>query len=140
MLLAALSPEPGRRRRVLLVEDHDDSRTMYAEFLELSFDVDTAADGPSGLHQARQTPPDIVVTDLSLPGMDGFQLIAELRADPALARVPVICLSGFGGSTHEARARAAGCDRIVQKPCMPDALAAEIHGLLEELASRNKDR
>ena len=139
MLIAAVSFQPAARRRVLLVEDHEDTRAMYAEFLESTFDVDTAADAAAALRQARQARPDVIVTDQSLPGMDGFEMVAALRADPSLADIPVVCLSGFGGSAHEARARAAGCDRILQKPCMPDALAAVVLEVLDEPQSRRKD-
>lgn len=103
---------------------------MYAEFLGLSFQVETAREGDAALELAKASRPDIVVTDLSLPGLDGFGLIEQLRADPALAGIPVVCLSGFSGTAHEERARAAGCDRILQKPCMPDALAGIISELL----------
>ena len=108
---------------LLLVEDHADTRQMYAEFLGMSFDVLAAADGEEGLSLLRKHHVDVVITDLSLPGMDGFELVAEIRKDGALQRIPIICLSGYGGAAHEQRARAAGCDRILQKPCMPDALA-----------------
>jgi DNA-binding response OmpR family regulator len=124
---------------VLLVEDHEDTRLMYAEFLAMSFRVETAREGASALQLAKASRPDIVVTDLSLPGLDGFGLIAGLRADPALAGIPVVCLSGFGGSAHEARAREAGCDRILQKPCMPDALAGIISELLAQSHSRGRE-
>ena len=81
----------------------------------------TAADGEDALSMMRVQPPDVLVTDLSLPGMDGFELIARVRADAALrSGFPIICLSGYGGHEHEQRALAAGCDRILQKPCMPD--------------------
>jgi two-component system, chemotaxis family, CheB/CheR fusion protein len=71
----------------------------------------------------RTARPDLLITDLSLPGMDGFELVARIRKDPRLGRIPIICLSGYGGHAHEQRAREAGCDRILQKPCMPDALS-----------------
>lgn len=130
MLAAAVAFESVDKPVVLLVEDHEDTRQMYAEFLQLSFEIDTAADAHAALRSVRRRRPDLLVTDLSLPGMDGFDLIAALRAEPALADLPIICLSGFGGHTHEQRARAVGCDRLLQKPCMPDALADAIFDLL----------
>lgn len=130
MLLAAVAFEPVDKPVVLLVEDHEDTRQMYAEFLRASFEVETAADAQAALVVLRRRRPDLVVTDLSLPGMDGFDLIAALRTDPALADIPAICLSGFGGNTHEHRARTVGCDRLLQKPCMPDALTDAIFALL----------
>lgn len=120
---------------VLLVEDHVDTRQMYAEFLSAAFRVVEAADGHDALETMRANRPDVLITDLSLPRVDGFELVAIVRADPALRHMPVICLSGYGGHAHEARARAAGCDRILQKPCMPDALADAAMALLRQ--SRN---
>jgi CheY-like chemotaxis protein len=140
VLLFALAtpPSPSKGPIVLLVEDHTDTRQMYAEFLRTSFDIVEASDGRQALELARARPPAVLVTDLSLPGMDGFELIAQMRGDPATRTVPVVCLSGYGGEGHEARARAAGCDRIIQKPCLPDRLADAIGEVLVENARRSQ--
>ncbi|MEN3338668.1 MAG: two-component system, cell cycle response regulator DivK [Acidobacteriota bacterium] len=107
---------------------------MYAEFLSVSFEVLVAADASAALQIMETTRPDLLITDLSLPGMNGFELVARVRKHPAVGRIPIICLSGYGGHAHELRAREAGCDRVLQKPCMPDALA-EI--ALDVLSARN---
>ena len=140
MLLLALAtpPHSSKGPLVLLVEDHTDTRQMYAEFLRTSFDIVEAADGLQALELARARQPAVVVTDLSLPGMDGFELIAQIRVDPAMRTVPVVCLSGYGGEGHEERARAAGCDRILQKPCLPDRLADAIGEVLSENTKRSE--
>jgi CheY-like chemotaxis protein len=114
---------PPARPLICLVEDHQDTRQMYEEFLSVSFEVMAAADGARALELMRTTPPDLLITDLSLPGIDGFELVALIRKDPALGHLPIICLSGYGGHGHEQRALEAGCDRVLQKPYMPDALA-----------------
>jgi CheY-like chemotaxis protein len=137
MLFAAHSPDRMPRPAVLLVEDHEDTRQMYAEFLGLSFDMTTAGDVSTALRHARTRRPDVVVTDVSLPGVDGFGLIAAFRSDPALAAVPIVCLSGFGGLAYEERAHAAGCDRIIQKPCLPDELVEVISKLLGDRGHRS---
>lgn len=129
----------GGLPRVLLVEDHADTRQMYAEFLGIEFEVFTAADGVEALTKTRAHVPDLIVTDLSLPGMDGFELIARLRSDARLQSIPIICLSGYGGTEHEERARAAGCDRILLKPCMPDELAAIVSDEIAHAAKRRKN-
>jgi len=129
----------GGTPRVLLVEDHLDTRQMYAEFLGLAFEVVTAADGEDALTMMRLKPPDVIVTDLSLPGIDGFELIARVRSDPALRATPIICLSGYGGHEQEQRALAAGCDRILQKPCMPDALAEVVAETIQDAANRRSN-
>src|SRR5215204_900827 len=107
---------------VLLVEDHVDSRQMYAEFLRMHFDVVEAGDGVDALQLMEQQRPDIVVTDLALPVMDGFELVERMRSDERLRDVPVIALSGFSGAEYEDRARAAGSNVILRKPCLPDEL------------------
>jgi two-component system CheB/CheR fusion protein len=122
---------------VLLVEDHDDTRQMYAEFLGMSFDVICAADGEKGLALLRERRMDLVITDLSLPGMNGFELVAAIRNEPSLRDTPIVCLSGYGGLAHEQRARAAGCDRILQKPVMPDTLADVATDLIRQAADRS---
>lgn len=126
----------ARLSRVLIVEDHVDTRHMYAEFLGIEFEVMTAADGEDALRKMRANVPDVMVTDLSLPGMDGFELIERVRGDAKLQSIPIICLSGYGGHEHEQRARAAGCDRILQKPCMPDELATIVSDTLAHAAKR----
>lgn len=118
------------RPTVLLVEDHPDSRQMYAEFLSDAFDVLTASDGTRALDVVRGARIDLLITDLSLPGMDGFQLCEAIRHDPTISPMPIICLSGYGGHDHAARAREVGCDRLLQKPCMPDVLLRIVHDLL----------
>lgn len=124
---------------ILLVEDHQDTRQMYAEFLAGAFDVATAPDGTEALDLMRVNPPDLLITDLSLPGLDGFALIALIRQDAALSMIPIICLSGYGGHAYEERAREAGCDRLLQKPCMPDALADVATELLHASRDRRKE-
>ena len=118
--------QPSTPSTVLLVEDHVDSRHMYAEFLRMLFTVIEAGDGASALEAMRTTRPDVVVTDLALPGMDGFELVERMRADPRLEGVPVIALSGYATAEHENRAREAGCDLVLQKPCLPDDLARAV--------------
>ena len=137
--MPGLEPTRVGTSRVLLVEDHADTRQMYAEFLGIDFDVATAADGEEALRMIRERAPDVMVTDLSLPGMDGFELIARVREDAAMKWIPIICLSGYGGYEHEQRARAAGCNRILQKPCMPDELAGIVNEQIQHAAKRRSN-
>lgn len=109
---------------------------MYAEFLGSSFDVLLAADGQRALALVAEHTPDVIVTDMSLPGMDGFELVRRFRAFPATAGVPIVSLSGHSGRGHEQRAQEAGCNRVVQKPCLPDVLVETLLELLGE--SRNR--
>jgi two-component system, cell cycle response regulator DivK len=111
------------RPTVLLVEDHADTRQMYAEFLGTTFEVLEAADGEEALELANQHTLELVITDFSLPGIDGFELTRQLRGKAGTKDVPVICLSGYGGLAHERKAREVGCNRVLEKPCLPDVLA-----------------
>lgn len=113
-------------RTILLVEDHADSRAMYAEFLRLDFQVVEAGDGVTALEIMAKACPDVVVTDLALPRMDGFELIARMRGDDRLRHVPVISLSGYSGAEHEQRALRAGSDLVLLKPCLPETLAEAV--------------
>jgi DNA-binding response OmpR family regulator len=132
LLFAALAfpARPGQKPVLLLVEDHRDTRQMYVAFLSSSFDVMEAADAEQALELIQKRRPDVIVTDLSLPGMNGFELIGRIRRNAITAEVPVISLSGYGGESHEQRAREVGCDRVLQKPCLPDALADTARELL----------
>jgi two-component system cell cycle response regulator DivK len=123
--------QASARPLVLLVEDHADTRQMYAEFLGASFDVLEAADGKEALEILQHRVPALVITDFSLPGIDGFELTRQMRSSPATGRVPVICLSGYGGRDHERRAREVGCDRVLEKPCLPDLLARTAHEMVQ---------
>lgn len=127
---AASGRTAARRPLILIVEDHADTRQMYAECLSDAFDVLTAPDALKALDLLRSSRPDLLITDLSLPGLDGFELVALLRKDPDIGGLPIICLSGYGGYAHEQRAKEAGCDRMLQKPCMPDALTEAVTELL----------
>lgn len=140
MLLSAISPTPKPRQAplVLLVEDHVDTRQMYAEFLGTMFDVVQAGTGAEALVALHERVVDVLVTDLSLPGMDGLELITQVRSDPQTSRMPVVCVSGYGGFVHEERAREAGCNRVLQKPCLPDVLADIIQDILRERPNRSE--
>lgn len=124
---------------ILLVEDHTDTRQMYAEFMAPSYEILEAGTGTEAVHKMAQRRPDLLVTDLSLPDFDGFELVMRMRAQPALAHVPVICLSGYGGHAHEERAREVGCDRLLQKPCLPDILAGVVADVLGTAGRRVRD-
>lgn len=126
--------DSANRPVILIVEDHADTRQMYAEFFATMYQVLEAADGEQALALARTHGPDVLITDLSLPVVDGFELVKRVRKDPGLAGMAIICLSGYGGHHHDEQAREAGCDRILQKPCMPDTLAEIAAELLRERA------
>ena len=119
------------RPRVLLVDDYPDAREMYGEYLEISgFDVIEAANGFEALQRAADDNPDIILMDLSLPLMDGWEATRRLKADVRTASIPVVGLTGQALAGTSEGARAAGCDGFVIKPCLPDDLVREIRRVL----------
>jgi CheY-like chemotaxis protein len=114
------------RPLLLLVEDYADTREMYAEFLSPSYDVLEAANAREALELLATRVLALVITDFTLPGIDGFELIRQMRVNESTRQVPVICLSGHCGRAHEKRAREVGCDRVLEKPCLPEALARTV--------------
>lgn len=126
---------PGKRERqlVLVVEDYQDAREMYAAYLQFSgFDVAEAANGIEAVEKTGELLPDIVLMDLALPRMDGWEATRRLKADPRTRHIPVVALTGHALAGHADGAREAGCDSFVTKPCLPDALVAEIRRLLDQ--------
>lgn len=121
------------RPRVLLVDDYPDAREMYAEYLDFSgFDVVEAANGMEALQRAADTAPDIILMDLSLPVMDGWEATRRLKADARTAHIPVVALTGHALAGISEGARKAGCDAFVTKPCLPEDLVKEIRKVLDD--------
>ena len=127
-------PEVASRPLLLLVEDHEDTRQMYAEFLGMTFEVVQAKDGTQALDTMQRRVPALVITDFALPGIDGLELTRRMRINESTQHVPVICLSGYSGETLGPRAREVGCDRMLEKPCLPDQLAQ----VAREVAARGR--
>ncbi len=117
--------------RVLLVDDYRDARDMYGEYLEYSgYQVIQAANGIEALQRAIDDQPDIILMDLSLPVMDGWEATRRLKADQRTANIPVVALTGHALAGISERAKEAGCDAFVTKPCLPEDLVREIQRVL----------
>ena len=124
------------RPRVLLVDDYPDAREMYCEYLEFSgFEVVEAANGMEALQRATEEAPDIILMDLSLPVMDGWEATRRLKANPRTAGIPVVALTGHALAGISEGAIKAGCDAFVTKPCLPDDLVKEIRKILDHRAT-----
>ena len=120
------------RHTVLLAEDHADTRMFYAElFRSSSFDVLETGRGDDALALARENLPNLIVTDLSLPGITGLELAKALKGDASTMGIPILCLSGYTDIETSDAAAASGIDRFVTKPCMPDDLLAHVHDMLK---------
>ena len=116
---------------ILVVDDYQDAREMYAEYLQFSgFRVAEARNGNEAVAQARSLRPDLILMDLSLPGMDGWEATRVLKADEATKHIPIVALTGHALAGASEGARKAGCDSFVTKPCLPDVLVSEIRRLV----------
>lgn len=123
--------EPMAAPLVLVVEDYTDAREMYAEYLRFSgFRVAEARNGEEALEKAFTLLPDVILMDLALPLMDGWEATRRLKSDPRTAQILVVALTGHALAGHAEGARRAGCDAFVTKPCLPDELVDEIRRLL----------
>lgn len=103
-------------KTILIVEDVELNRELLVQLLEDEHRLVLADDGMSALERAAQTRPDLILMDLSLPRMDGWETTRRLKADPVLAHIPVIALSAHAMRGDEERARASGCDDFMTKP------------------------
>jgi len=131
----------GERPRVLVVDDYPDAREMYTEYLEYTgFEVVQASNGMEALKQAVERKPDIILMDLSLPVMDGWEATRRLKADQRTAHIPVVALTGHALAGISEGAKQAGCDAFVTKPCLPEDLVKEIRKVLEGSLPKRKAR
>jgi two-component system chemotaxis response regulator CheY len=121
------------RRRVLLVDDDDSIRLICS--LNLRAAAFEAADGLQGFEQATLHPPDLVLSDMRMPGLDGFAVAQALRRDEATRAVPVVFLSGETGVVERMRTHALGVADFVTKPFDPVALVALLAGVIERTAA-----
>ena len=122
--LAAAAAHPAARR-ILVVEDNADAAATMRDFLELSgHEVELAASGADGIQAARLFHPEVVLCDLGLPGMNGFEVAAELRRDPSTRSARLIAVTGYGGAEDRRRSKEAGFDLHLTKPVDPAQLKA----------------
>ena len=116
---------------ILVVDDYQDAREMYAEYLQFSgFRVAEAKNGNEAVDQAFALKPDLILMDLSLPGMDGWEATRRLKADDTTKHIPIVALTGHALAGASEGARKAGCDAFVTKPCLPDDLVREVRRML----------
>jgi two-component system cell cycle response regulator DivK len=122
---------------VLIVDDVQDNRTIYVLFLKFSgYRIAEAENGVEALEKATTLLPDVIVMDLSLPIMDGWEATRRLKGDPRTKHIPVVVLTGHALPEHAQAAREAGCDLVITKPCLPDQLMEAIRRILEAPKAR----
>jgi CheY-like chemotaxis protein len=124
------SDVPPRRTRVVIVEDNPDTADSFRLLLSLrGYEVQVAFTGPEGVRLAQEWPPDVVLCDLGLPGLDGYGVATALRQHPATARARLIAVTGYGSDAARRRSQEVGFEQHLVKPVDPGAL-------LELLAAR----
>ena len=114
-------------RRILVVEDQADNRQILHDLLtSVGYEIIHAENGEEALAAATTQRPDLILMDIQLPLLDGYEVTRRIKADPALRNIPVIAVTSYALSDDEGKARAAGCDAYVSKPYSTRALLAKI--------------
>lgn len=113
--------------RILVVEDHEDNRQILRDLLgSTGYEIIEAGNGEEALLRAAAEHPDLILMDIQMPVMDGYEATRRIKADPALRAIPIIVVTSYALSGDEEKARVAGCDGYVTKPYSPRALLAKI--------------
>jgi two-component system cell cycle response regulator DivK len=128
----------SERPLVLLVEDDRDGRILLAEWLQdAGFRVEQAHNGLQALERAFDLLPDAILTDLNIPGIDGYELTRRLKTDPRTRSIPVLAITGYAPFTQDpARADRAGCEAVMTKPCDPGHVTRTLKTLITAARGR----
>ena len=126
-----MTPAQGVAARILVVEDDADNRRIVVKVLTSDgHETLEAVDGASAIETARREHPDLIVLDLAMPGIDGWEAARRLKADPQTADIPIVALTAFAMRGDEERAREAGCDGYLPKPCRPQTIRETVRRFL----------
>jgi len=117
--------------RILVIEDHEENRRLLRDLLtSFGYELTEAVTGEDGLTAAEANPPDLILMDIQLPGIDGYEVTRRIKANPALRHIPVIAVTSYALSGDDVKALEAGCDAYVTKPFDPAELLDKIRGYL----------
>ena len=118
-------------KRILVVEDQEDNRQIIRDLLSATdYEIIEAESGEEALAAVAKQRPDLILMDIQLPGIDGYETTRRIKADPALRSITIIAVTSYALSGEEQQARAAGCDEYVPKPYSPRQLLAKIRQYL----------
>jgi two-component system, cell cycle response regulator DivK len=118
-------------KRILVIEDTEDNRQIIRDLMtSAGYELIEAVDGPEGVAAAEREKPDLILMDIQLPGIDGYEATRRIRAIPDMAKVPIIAVTSYALSGDEAKTREAGCDGYVAKPFSPRQLLAKVREFL----------
>ena len=120
-------------KRILVVEDQEDNRRIIRDLLSASgYQLVEATTGEDGLKLATSAKPDLILMDIQLPGMDGYEVTRRIKANPQLAHIPIIVVTSYALSGDDKKAFEAGCNGYVTKPFSPRVLLAKIREFLPD--------
>ena len=118
-------------KKILVVEDTEDNRQILRDLLSMAgYDIVEAYDGAEGVANAAEHKPDLILMDIQMPMMDGYEATRRIKADPALKSIPVIADTSYALSGDEEKTRAAGCDGYIAKPFSPRQMLAKVREVL----------
>jgi two-component system, cell cycle response regulator DivK len=118
-------------KRILVVEDHEENRRLLRDLLtSVGYELIEAVTGEEGLKLAEAEVPELILMDIQLPGMDGYEVTRRVKANPALRHIPIIAVTSYALSGDDQKALEAGCDAYVTKPFDPAELLAKIQEFL----------
>jgi two-component system cell cycle response regulator DivK len=131
--VAGAAIECGMTKRILVVEDQDDNMQILRDLLgSVGYEIIEARDGAEGVKAAKAERPDLILMDIQLPVLDGYEATRQIKADTELRAIPIVVVTSYALSGDEAKARDAGCDGYVPKPYSPRQLLAKIKQYLPE--------
>jgi two-component system cell cycle response regulator DivK len=120
-------------KRILVVEDQEDNRRILRDLLtSVGYEIIEATTGEEGVAMAETGRPDLILMDIQLPGIDGYEATRRVRANPALGQVPIIAVTSYALSGDDVKAMEAGCDDYIPKPFSPRALLAKVRQYLPQ--------
>ena len=118
-------------KKILVVEDTEDNRQILRDLLSMAgYELVEAHDGAEGVAKAAEHKPDLILMDIQMPVMDGYEATRRIKADPALKGIPVIAVTSYALSGDEEKTRAAGCDGYITKPFSPRQMLAKVREIL----------
>ena len=119
-------------KRILVIEDTEDNRQIMRDLLtSVGYELIEAVNGEEGVAMAKQHKPDLILMDIQLPVLDGYEATRRIKANAALSHIPIIAVTSYALSGDDAKARAAGCDAYVAKPFSPRQLLAKMREFVE---------
>ena len=118
-------------KKILVVEDTEDNRQILRDLLSAAgYDMIEAHDGAEGVSQATEHKPDLILMDIQMPVMDGYEATRRIKADPELKAIPIVAVTSYALSGDEQKTRDAGCDAYIAKPYSPRQMLAKVREVL----------